>query len=630
MNINRCRGFKWRGQYCAFLRMTAGKDGKPDESTARCWLRGTPRDDFRNIPEHNADGGVVYQNPLNSQPFNFGPNVIWGSLRPNDAGWYYDPFVTAANKNMDIRPEDFNMNPEYTIKEINEPIITAKSESDSVMLTPYGRGIGTMLASAGWADQDVKGLDRIDRCQSYLYGTYNSYRGMVIPKCAKDYTGDIPGWVNYTFIPSRNRDYAFYVVNATTQEIAAHCIKWFGRTPLAAGIMQILAAIKEGVYIPLRDALENNGVDEKTRTGFMRETNTRSNNIHRDINLWKFYLYYRYVRTLPNNIVLKANIINYLLNDPVLATMNINEPDITFSNGKSTFSPRKRYWWLLEIIRDALRDKHRPLINKSVLPPWLIAMMKAKVQKEDDKEKNPLVIPLIRILQESGEEFKPDLESNEWKRRVKIFSMIVIAGQRWSTPEIKCAWIEFCKAYQSKSPMRFWDWAEDVRVANSTQLSRLIPEEFSITDSRAFAYHLKYAIRNKDSFEVNEPYLQERWHQITPKARRTSEEGVVKGNPEDMAWNELEKIFVKTGKQGTRILQRFRAHLAQLDPKTAALILRDSTILIEEYRSEIEEEFPMGTSIDGDDLGREKSTRIVDIDGNEETFGEEEGTWDQE
>jgi hypothetical protein len=60
------------------------------------------------------------------------------------------------------------------------------------------------------------------------------------------------------------------------------------------------------------------------------------------------------------------------------------------------------------------------------------------------------------------------------------------------------------------------------------------------------------------------------------------------------------------------------------------MIIQSSTFLLEEYQSEMKEEYPMGTSIDGDDLGREKSTRIIDIDGNEETFGEEDEAWDQE
>ena len=609
MNVYRCARFKLRNQYCAFLKLSLDKDGKIEEWCARCWLKGRPEDDYRLYPEFEKSTGRIIYNKTNwASPYNFGPNVVWESTTAHEAGWALD--LGTKLKGRGIRPEEFNMHPEYTIKNVNEPLL--KGISSATTLIPFGHGESLSFSSIGWAEQEIRGLDRVDKCNFAIYGPYDRTEGMVMPKFLKDYCGDIPGWINYTTIPpSKKRAYTFFVANASNKQIVEHCVKWFGKSETAVRIAEMLVAMRQGEYINLWDALENNRVPRRMISAFMRDTNVRTNSLHRDISLQKFWLYYKFLKSLPyeKGFALRCNLLNYLLNDPKLVNMDVDMPDTSFKNGQMAFSPRLRYWWLLLIIKDAWKEgkRKRPLLNSATIPDWVGKMLDAKYAEVEGDEKNPPVISILEVLSDI-EEAKPN-KSQHWRRRIKIFSLIVRAGQRWTMPEVRSAWIHFCRAYDARSPERFWAWVEAVRLATPDQLNHLLIEPTEITPERAFALHLLESRRDRNSFEVREPKLAARWGEITPKVRRTSEEGVIKGDPQDMFWGELKKAFIRQGKRGEDMFAKFEEQFAQIDPEHAKLLLAD-------FRGEIAEDENLGTVVDKADVG--KWVRIVDIDGIED------------
>ena len=631
MNVNRCAGFKWHGQHCCFLEMEIDENGKPVEDTAVCRLRGRPVDEYRLIPEHDSASGRVIHNNQNFTEFvRLGPDIIWETVNPVENGLTFTP--------RKLRVEDFNTHPLYTIKDVNEPKTTSKDIGDNTILVPFGDAENLAFSSVGWKEQDVKGLERIDKCFCGLYGEFNlktaiitdtkngvPTKAMATPKCIKDQCGQIPDWINYTMIPpSRSRQYTFFVAKASNRDIVDHCIKWFGPTMSAAAIAKILIAIRGGEYINMYNVLDNHGIDEQTVKKFMRETNTRTKDIFKPINLLKYWLYYTHVLCeLPyiKGLPYRANLVNFLLNNPANSKINPNEPDAVMKDGTLVFSTPHRYWHMINIIMHTYYEDRRgraPLLNKSMLPDWLVPMINAVREKRDieDKDfKNPGVKRLKDIVEKICDGTYAIKDTEHWHKRAEAFADIVRAGQRWTLPEIKSAWVEFCRAYDASDPRRFWSWVEAIRSAEPDTIQNLLAVPGDIPPKRAFTEHLtaKGVIVNKNTFKVRQLPLNERWGLITPKSSRTSEDGKVKGDPWDIFYTELKRVHVKMGKQGADTFEEF----------LAALPIEEQKMLREEFKDDMDEDLMMGTIVDGDDIGRGGQIRIQDIDGREEMFHRE-------
>lgn len=623
MNVYRCAGFSCHGQYCAFLDVKLDANGRVDETSARCRLRGLPRDDYRLWPEHDVrTGRVIHNNTAWTEPIRIGPDVIWETITTADNGLSYSP------SNKPRRTEDYNAHPGYVIREENMP--SQDFISEETIITPFGDGINLSFSTLGWISQRIWGMQNVERCMYGLYGSYKPEYGMIIPKCAQNYCGSIPDWINYTYVPFRESSTKeFKLANATDEELVDHCVKWFGRTKSAVKIIEIMKAIRKGEFIWLDNVLENHGYPEKYRQAFMKATNIKTKSLflkdgtHKSVNLKKYWLYYKVLkRDLPyeKGLVLRANIINYVLNDPYMATIDPDRPDVVNKDGSIFNKPSRRYWWIVNIISDAVAEGNeagkKPIVNTSILPQWFRKMVNAMVRNaknvvEYEPERKVPVIRLLDIISDMKEYSYRD--TPHWRRRLKFFSSILRAGVKWTKSEVRNAWWNFCRASDAGDPVIFWEWVESVRNASSADIHRFTIDQTPMSDKREFATNLLEARIQRDSFQVYEPPLQSRWKQITPKVRRTSEEGQVKTIPEEMFWNELTRVHVVTGKRAAELYESFKHHFAQVDPENVRSLMED---LKEEARYSV----VMGNAIDGDDIGYGSPYKIVDYDGSQEIF----------
>jgi hypothetical protein len=349
MNIGRCAGFKKNGLYCAFLEFKKDSNGKIDENSAHCALRGAPRDDYNVYPEHDSITKKVVYNRTNwgvPEPWRVGPNIVWESLTPHDTGFYYS---------FRRIPEASDEHPCYSIENMNEPSL--KSIGNETVITPFGEGLGLGFSPIGWKEQKIQGIERISKCQYHIHGEYNQFHDMILPKCAKEHIGDIPGWINYTTVPPRKKtQYTFILQDANRKEIVEYCVKWFDRTLLAANIAEIMIGIKDGAYVNIREALANNGVSNNTIKLFMLQTNLRINKpIY--INTIKYFMYYKYLKSLkkPESFILRANLLNFILNNQSIININPNTPDSLNKARQPIYSTSTRYWWLLMILKDVIK-----------------------------------------------------------------------------------------------------------------------------------------------------------------------------------------------------------------------------------------------------------------------------------
>lgn len=629
MNVNRCDGFRNQyGRYCAFLDLPKGKDGKPDWSLAKCTLRGFPHDYYNLYPEHDTSTGRLVYNRSDwgtPKPWRVGTTTLWESLTFNDTGWFY----TYQDRRI---PADKDMHPGYALYEINEP--TAESIAENTIITPFGEGESLCFSTVGWAEQRTRGIEARDVCRPGIYGHYDETEGIVIPKCARDYCSEIPGWVNYTNIPStRTKNYTFFLAKASDGAVLKHCLKWFGHTKSALAIAEIMLAIKSGEYIPMWDVLQNHGIHQKTVSMFMRETCVRLHNVHSPMNMYKYFAYYRRLCQYPpaKSIPLRANLLNFVLNDPRLAKLNPRKPDQVFTSGGLGFATASRYWWLVMLIKAAITDGLRTkkhILNYGKLPEWLGPMMEeyGKKRRPPDERtgKNPPVIKFEDLVYDSDvdensvlADFRKDKNPSLFKRRARIFTGIAKAGLRWTKPQVRAAWFNFCRAQQARKPVIFWEWVESMRLANGKQTRDLLVDPVEIAPERAFAVHLKAHRKSRDSFEMATPDTYAGWKTIPRTSSLVREdEGQRNTDPRDVFWKELNKVHVKSGQAARRMFNKFVEDFARMDPEKAKLIMSDFT-------GETVEDITMGNVVDGEDIGQHggQGLKVVNIDGATEKIG---------
>lgn len=630
MNVFRCARFKRYGKYCAFAHMDVGPDGKPVESSARCALKGRPRDEYRLIPEHDSSTGqVIYQRDFRlNNPLIVGASILWESLSHHDTGLTFFPDLKVSKRTgrkTGRRPEDKDMHPLYSLEEINEPVATSISEQTA--LVPFGSGDNLSFSATGYRTQKTRGIQRIETCFPGIYGIFEPAQGMVTPKCIIDQYGRIPNWQNFTNIPSPNvpRAWSLILVNSNQSQIEAHCIKWFGRSKLAVVMVEILLAIKNGAYVPLALALRNNGVPEQVVDGFLRDTNVASKP-RRELNLFKYFRYYKYLKTIPpaKSLVFRANLVNYLLNNDALSNVDPTKPDTYLKDGTPAFSHGRRYWWLLLIIKDAMKvetvhGRKVRILNPARAPSWLDAMIDTYMS---DREMEPEIeipsAPFVRLMDIVGDFDKSrEKDPDRWARKARVFTGIARAGKRWTLPEIRVAWHEFTRAFDGKSPYRFWEWVESVKTATDEQAKKkMLISQSAVTNlvletapERAFAHHLLLAMKSRNSFMVEEPHPYGRWMQMHPKGVNLFKEGsTTQVDHRDIFWKEY--MRVKRGRMASILFGKAKRQLMLANPAQAAM-------LIAEARDEAAEDLMFGDAVDRDDIGVFGSgrARVIEADG---------------
>lgn len=627
-NIFRCLKNNVRGNYCAFMKYSKDETSKQlfEEGCALC-----RSDNYNAYPEHDSDGSYVRNRPFSTDPFPFGVDVIWESFSTHDTGLTYS---------YDQRTEnvaDYNCNPLYTIKDINEPLVTG-AVGDEHAAYVFGKDFPA-ISTAGWKTQDIKGIERVEACRIGVYAQYNEYEKMVIPKCIKDYSADIYDWVNYTTVNTANPAFprkSFFISQESNANIAKHCEKWFGKTSTAEAIYSILLAMKNGEFVDLKGALYANGISYDISKKFRRETSTMSKETlyTGTMNLENLCLYYHALGRMDIDQyklrIYRANLINFLLNYPGIQNIDPS----TYSgagvskHGRQLYPTNRRYWSVCTLLmhetkRAQRQNKHdgkmyKPLLNYTVIPKWLLVQLKSMTTEgidslPEDENLHPGVASVYKILELTG--------SSDELRRLRIFSKLLHAGRKWNPTEIKFAWFHFNKAYNAKTPNIFWRIMESARTAHPGLVAHFLKElkihtghdgEFS--SERNFATHIVSEMKSSDSFEVETTPLCDRWQRMAPKPGRSSlgPDDEVKSDRSSIFWNELKKIHVKKG---------------MYKPKIYSDVLQSSSS--EDYEdliAELNESVIMGTALDKHDAGRDTGIRIVDIDGNEDTYGEGD-TW---
>ena len=606
-NIFKCTKRKFGRLYCAFMKLEEDPEtGQLEE----CGCILNRKDEYNLYPEHDSNGDVIRNNTLTSDPFPPGVSVIWENDSPHDTG------LTFSFRRL--RVEQYNMHPLYSIQEINEPFVSGAMGNDHV---GYAFGESNVaLSPSGWAEQKILGKQRVEDCRMGIYSRFDKMEKMVIPKCLRDYTGDIKGWINYTPIPNNPKRKTFFPCDERNAAISAFCQKKFGKTKTAAIIYQLLIAIKHGEYINLWEALINNGVPQAHVKEFMNEVSTKGKKtIYSNMNLEKYYLYWHALErmNLPSEKVylFRCHLINYILNYPGLKQLNLDK-DVHAVDGREFYPPNKRFWWAVMIVDDALRlaknKKSRPILTNPKIA-WF-KKLKTELKKHRSIEPdtlNPAVETIYSIIGEKK-------DSPNWERKIRVFSRILLAGKRWSPPEVRISWFYFQDAYDRRNPERFWQYVETVKTSTPTALinikhaAGIYDDDAEFTQQRAFAHHLLAARKARTSFVVEKPKLAERWETIMPKyGNNEMNDDKEQIEPYEIFWKELTKIWMKGENKYNYILQIIRNHFSELPLSQAKEI---ATM----YQDEINENILIGRSVSKDDLGREGQIQIEDIDGNEE------------
>jgi hypothetical protein len=540
--------------------------------------------------------------------------VIWENDSPHDTG------LTFSREGHRLRSEEYNMHPLYSITDINEPFVSGVVADEHAGYAFGDENIS--ISPSGWGTQKILGLQRVEDCNLGLYSKYDEIEKMILPKCVRDYTGDIKGWVNYTGAPDNPRKKTFFICEESNENLSKYCVKRFGKNLVAASIYQIMVAIKNGEFINLRDALLNHNLPEGTVNAIMREVSTKSiRSIYSNMNLYKYFLYWKALGKMKlskeKTWLLRCHLLNYVLNYPPIAKRTLQDIPL---NVDGLYNTNHRYWWLVLMVKDAFaisRSTRRKIITNASLK-WLNPFVKyldgAGDVRVDQDLKNPAVRTFSNIIGESK-------TSDGWHRRKRVFARILRAGKRWSPPEVQVSWFYFVRAYDAKKPESFWQYVESVRTGTPHAISHIIQaaglvDEKEFTPQRAFSHHLLEARQSRKTFVVNEPKLNERWQLITPKNGIGSHEDGPKIEKSDIFWMQLKRLWMVLRRQD-HILQIISEHMATLPSMKAK-------ILAEMYRDEINEDVLLGSELSKDDIGRDGEVIIVDIDGNEDTFGGEE------
>ena len=628
-NIFRCRRSILRGNRCAFMKYERDKISGELTETG-CSI--CQHDNYRIYPEHSSDGSYVHNRTNWTDPFPYGIDVIWENLSPHDTGLTYN------YERQSIRTEDYNCHPLYTIKDINEPLVTG-TVGDEHAAYAFGKN-EPALSTAGWKIQDIKGLQRMEACSIGVYAQFSEKENLVFPKCLKDYSSDVADWVNYTTLDTSNPAFPrkkFFICHESNASIMKYCIGWFGNTRVAEAIYSILLAMKEGEFVNLKTALYANGVHRETSKKFRMEVSTMSKQTlySGNMNIGNIYLYYHALGNMAIPEIklraYRANIINFLLNYYGTAEL---DPDcckdvvrIT-TEGRLVYPTNRRYWYTCMILinetkranrQSGIKGKmHKPLINYAKIPKWLMKQIKSMTEPEtieyaDEDLKNPAVISIRKVL---------ELKRNKGNdRKLRVFSRLLKAGRRWNQTEVRLIWFHFSRAYDSKKPEKFWQIVQNIRISGPGEVNNYLKQlslktgyDGELSERREFAMHLLEEMIDEETFAVKKAPLCDRWQRIHSKPGRSSlgPDDEVKQDRSMIFWNELRKVHARAGKYYSQI--------------SSDILFSSSKNDYEQFMEELEESVIMGTALDKEDTGRETDIRIIDIDGNEDTYGEGD-TW---
>jgi hypothetical protein len=476
-NINRCQGGRIGKMLCVYANVTTINGKQEIDEDHPCKLK--MRDRYVLYPEHKTNGDFVYNNPLNSDPFPYGVNVIWENMSAHTTG--------LTNDGRKLRTEEIH--PLFHMKSVNEPVSTVIS--DDTVVTVFGSDTDPSATISTWKTVYTKKIQRVDRCRFGVYGLYNETFGGSHPACLRSHL-DVPGWVDFT-LPKKQtfrESKLISIYDSSLEDIRVHLEKFIPAAN-AIAVIGIIQEMRKGTYIDLREALKNNEMTDYNLIKFMKNVSIKSKSyMYKRPNLRNLGMLYMFVRNDGFGKVQKhdllCNLLNFILNYPGLQTAHTDV-------GNST---DKWWWWAVQVSKIAFKDG---LLNAEVVPEWLIQQAellkthKSEFSELEEKKEDPPVLRISELLK----------DAKVGSKKFTIFSRILLAGARWRVPEIISAWESFSLSYSSGSPSVFWDHVE------------------SKLDTGSFAWNLvHFAMLDKDTFEVDKLRPQERWHRSYGKREK--------------------------------------------------------------------------------------------------------------
>lgn len=526
---------------------------------------------YRIFPEHTAQGDVINNDDsVQAEDLKLGPTIIWENI----TNMHQD------GMSFDLRTFHADIHPLYHKEHRNVPISISK---ENELVGEVFGGDSPVLVSTGWIDISFYGHDRVERCREGIYGPFDFRANTTRPKCFKSYTLIVSDWINFTTQIDYWKRKEFFALDESKESVKEFCYSWF-KEKVAKRVAKGIECIRNGDYINIQIILKNNFVDEKVISEFRDKVSLKSKKqlYSSNLNLQSYFRLYDQIDKMkwkmhfvdangkevvkevgfPAEIVelYKQNIVNFVLNYPVLQKTKVNLED--------SYRTNERYWWAMLLFKRAMKDG---IINKKMpLPQWLVSQYRSTgkhdpivtvfgdskpySQCSQQEKDNFLESKIVRV--ENAKDLYPAMERIEdiidYHKKGPMwytFCDILKAGRKWNRSEIQSAWDVFKRAWKRDDPYTFWDWVEEMsarpfeddlsvdgREVMFEGACKISYGDGDVTPSRSFASNL-IGLRagcEEDSFEINKMPPQD-WYEASGRSK------VLSKDPKQVFWDQLAK-----------------------------------------------------------------------------------------
>lgn len=454
------------------------------------------------------------------------------------------------------------IHPCYHMVEFNVPRNRYGKLDDAEPVTIGGNG--TFIVSDRWVEdrfgepKKAIGKQRVEDCYG-IYGTYDFRKNMMIHKYMRDYGNEIPGWVNYTTVRINYNPRLYNIHTSKMDDIKSFILENVKNPVVVDRIIEAYNLLKssktptirnESLHIDIWRLMSNNGLNRDIIRKLTKAISTKGpkhpfiSSTGNRVNLEKLrnlYLalrpkrrYKHQVKKGYSDVLLMAameargymaNIVNCLLNDPVLATIN---PEIESLRNVSPYSSKRvhssrKYWYAIEIIDLAFKDG---ILSNANLPNWVRVLFKRHLRNKESFEhvqntfcdvedysdgKNGVYDDYIDALSMGLMEpyqlfpamtsMKALLEPKNYELNgFYVFTDMCRAIKSITPSELKFAWEHFKIAWGQNNPSEWWYFIKDIQVTTKYN------DQISLNTSENgfnFATDLESVGVDEDSWEVH-------------------------------------------------------------------------------------------------------------------------------
>jgi len=562
MNIFECRGKKLGKLYCAHIDIELDEKGKI--CTGKCNIN--QEDHYVLLPEHDKhSGNVIYNRMGGSDPIPHGINLVWENITQHEHGLSF-------NSDRKLRMYE-EIHPDYHLEDYIRPNISAYGVFPEDKLGIIFGDNNPALVSPFWEEIFPRGIQRVQPCKHAVYGNYDRYNNMIMPRAMKNYIGQVKGFVDYTYYGTGNNQ-KFCICDESNKDVINYLSNWFDNKLIIKRIIDALKYIKQGKYIDLRNLLCSNGINESVAERFVKSISIKSiNTIYGKTSTYNLFILLKSLNKKVKNgkmdfivaNVLSANIINYMMNDPRIQ-LEVN----------NIFHPQhKRWWWTILALKHGIREK---IVQKELVPKWAIEQMKYIKNGSNSYRRFGTTIDTNNINEENSSDVMEaiirgkdntdflypamvrisDIISNVKiankisDSNFKIFTNILKAGIKFTPEEIRITWFNFAKAIQNKKPSMFWTFINGLLECNENELDNYIIAGGTISENKAFAQNLINSKINNNTFDIKVPKYQERYFQTSGRSMLDS--GADRRN---VFWKQLSLIGLKHDKSNLKRHEEF-------------------------------------------------------------------------